>query len=61
MNCELVMEKLLIFMERQYGTKVPGKPYRRRDDCLIDEFFLIGIRLTLGEMYLRIPDLDMAL
>lgn len=61
MNCELVMEKLLIFAERQNGTKVPGKPYRMRDDRLIDEFYLISIRLTLGEMYLRIPDLKRAL
>ena len=61
MNGAQVMEKLLIFMEFQYGTKVPGKPYQMRDNHQIDNKPLIGIRLSLGNMCLQISDFERAL
>ena len=61
LKCGPVMEKLLVFLEFQYGTKIPGKVYRMRDNIRMDDNCLLMLRLALGDMYCKTQNYEKAL
>ena len=55
------MEKLLAFLEYQFGTKIPGEPYRMRGNIQFDDRALLNLRLSLADVYNRIRNFEKAL
>ena len=57
-----IMERLLAFVELQYGARIPGKSYRvRRNSDRVDDLPLIKLRFKLSEFYTGVGNFDKSL
>lgn len=57
-----IMERLLSFLELQYGTRVPGRTYRvRKNSDRVDDLPLIKLRFKLSEFYTGVANFDKSL
>jgi tetratricopeptide (TPR) repeat protein len=57
-----ILERLLSFLELQYGTRVPGRTYRvRKNSDRVDDLPLIKLRFKLSEFYTGVANFDKSL